>query len=189
MIPNQWYAILPSRAVKSNQLLAVKRLNLELVLFRSSGGKLGCIIDQCSHRGAALSKGKVKGDCIQCPFHGLEFDPDGRCTFVPANGKAFADDLSRFNVKEYVVREKNGIIYLWYGDPTRITDHLPFFDGDVDESYSFSEIEDHWNSHYSRSIENQLDVVHLPFVHHNTIGRGDKTLVNGPKVEFVPGAW
>ena len=30
-----------------------------------------------------------------------------------------------------------------------------------------------------RCIENQLDVVHLPFVHHNTIGKGNKTLVNG----------
>jgi hypothetical protein len=25
-------------------------------------------------------------------------------------------------------------------------------------------------------IENQLDVAHLPFVHHNTIGRGNRTL-------------
>ena len=35
-----------------------------------------------------------------------------------------------------------------------------------------------------RCIENQLDVVHLPFVHYNTIGRGNRTVVNGPKVEF-----
>ena len=40
---------------------------------------------------------------------------------------------------------------------------------------------------YSRCIENQLDVVHLPFVHHNTIGRGHKTLLNGPAVEFSDG--
>lgn len=37
--------------------------------------------------------------------------------------------------------------------------------------------------HYSRSIENQLDVVHLPFVHKTTIGRGNKTMVNGPVVK------
>lgn len=46
-------------------------------------------------------------------------------------------------------------------------------------------MEDQWHSHYSRCIENQLDVVHLPFIHHNTIGRGNTTLVNGPKVVFV----
>ncbi|WKY47402.1 aromatic ring-hydroxylating dioxygenase subunit alpha [Eubacteriaceae bacterium ES3] len=187
MIPNQWYAILPSRAVKAEQILAVKRLNLDLALFRNVGGELGCVVDQCSHRGAALSKGKVKGDCIQCPFHGLEFDHKGRCTCVPASGKASTEDLSRFNVIEYEVREKNDIIYLWFGEPDKMTDTLPFFGTDINDAYSFSEMEDHWNTHYSRSIENQLDVIHLPFVHHNTIGRGNKTLVNGPKVEFVPG--
>lgn len=187
MIKNQWYAILPSKAVKTNAIVSVKRLNRELALFRNSAGKIGCVVDQCTHRGAALSKGKLQGECIQCPFHGLEFDPKGRCAFVPANGRASTEDISRFNVKAYAVRERNGIIYLWNGEADQQTEELPFFDGDVDETYVYSEIEDHWQTHYSRCIENQLDVIHLPFVHHNTIGRGNKTLVNGPKIEFVPG--
>jgi len=187
MIPNQWYAILPSKTVKSGRIVAVKRLNLELALFRDHNGGLGCVVDQCTHRGAALSKGKLKGDCIQCPFHGLEFDRTGRCNFIPANGKASTADISRYNVRHYPVRESHGIIYLWYGDPDKATDELPFFDDHVNDSWPYSEMEDHWNSHYSRCIENQLDVVHLPFVHYNTIGRGNKTLVNGPKIEFVPG--
>ena len=187
MILNQWYAILPSKAVKTNQIVGVKRLNLDLAIFRNDKGEIGCVVDQCTHRGAALSKGKVKGECIKCPFHGLEFDKKGQCNFIPANGKASDADLSRYNVIHYAVRESNGIVYLWYGDLDKSTDEPPFFNKDVDASYVYSEIVDHWNSHYSRCIENQLDVVHLPFVHHNTIGRGNKTLVNGPKVEFVPG--
>lgn len=184
MIWNQWYAILPSKQVRKNQITAVKRLNMPLALFRNRRGQLGCVIDQCTHRGAALSKGKVKGDCIQCPFHGLAFDRHGRCRNVPANGKASLEDLSRFNVKHMPVKEKHGIIYLWYGDYARRTDSLPFFDDDIDSSFVYAESEDHWRAHYSRSIENQLDVIHLPFIHRNTIGRGNKTLVNGPKVVF-----
>ena len=150
MISNQWYAILPSKAVKKNQIVGVKRLNLELALFRTDKGELGCVVDQCTHRGAALSRGKVKGDCIQCPFHGLQFDQTGRCTFIPANGKASVQDVSRYNVKHYPVRESNDIIYFWYGDPEKITDGLSFFNEDINASYVYSEIEDHWNSHYSR---------------------------------------
>ena len=187
MITNQWYAILPSRAVKPNHIVGVKRLNLDLALFRNDKGEIGCVVDQCTHRGAALSKGRVQGECIQCPFHGLRFNKDGQCTFIPANGRASKADLSRYHVREYPVRESHGIIYLWYGDMEKVTGEPPFFTEDVDDSYAFSEMEDHWNSHYSRCIENQLDVVHLPFVHFNTIGRGNKTLVNGPKVEFVGG--
>ena len=46
---------------------------------------------------------------------------------------------------------------------------------------------DRWACHYSRAIENQLDVVHLPFVHRTTIGRGNQTLVHGPRSRLVLG--
>lgn len=187
MIFNQWYAILPSKVIKENRIIAVKRMNLDLALFRNAKGEIACVEDQCTHRGAALSKGKLIGDCIQCPFHGLEFDKNGKCTFIPANGKSSTADISRYNVRHYLVKESNGIVYVWFGDAEKATEQVPFFNDYVDDSYSFSEIEDHWNSHYSRCIENQLDVVHVPIVHYNTIGRGNKTLINGPKVEFENG--
>ena len=181
MIKNQWYAIAPSSIVKMGKISAIKRLGLDLALFRDTTNTLGCVVDQCTHRGAALSKGKVKDNHLQCPFHGLEFDHSGLCKLIPANGIASKEDLNRYNVKNYVVTEKHNIIYLWYGDGEPIGP-LPFFEDYIDDSFRYSEIEDHWNSHYSRCIENQLDVVHLPFVHYNTIGKGNKTVVNGPKV-------
>jgi phenylpropionate dioxygenase-like ring-hydroxylating dioxygenase large terminal subunit len=187
MIANHWYAILPSKAIKENRIIAVKRMNSDLALFRNAKGEIACVEDQCTHRGAVLSKGKLIGDCIQCPFHGLEFDKNGKCTFIPANCKSSTADISRFNVTHYPVKESNGIVYVWYGDADKATEQIPFFYDYIDDSYSYSEIEDHWNSHYSRCIENQLDVVHVPIVHYNTIGRGNKTLINGPKVEFENG--
>ncbi|MBN2558904.1 MAG: aromatic ring-hydroxylating dioxygenase subunit alpha [Clostridia bacterium] len=182
MIRNQWYAVLPSKAVKKGGILSARRLGIDLAFFRTEDGIPGCVADQCTHRGAALSKGKVKGGCIKCPFHGLEFETDGRCRFIPANGISSKEDISRYNVRHYPVREANGILCIWYGDNDLAAGEPPFFGGYIDDTYAYSEIEDHWNSHYSRSIENQLDVVHLPFVHYNTIGKGNKTLVNGPKV-------
>lgn len=67
MIKNQWYAILPSKRVKFGQIVAVKRMNLDLALVRNRNGNIGCVVDQCTHRGAPLSLGKIKDDCIQCP--------------------------------------------------------------------------------------------------------------------------
>lgn len=84
MIPNQWYAVLASKEVKSSGITSALRMNLQLAFFRTDGGTLGCVEGRCSHRRAALSGGKVKGNCLQCPFHGLEFLSDDRCRFVPA---------------------------------------------------------------------------------------------------------
>ena len=37
----------------------IDRLNLDLALYRDDKGALGCVVDQCSHRGAALSLEKM----------------------------------------------------------------------------------------------------------------------------------
>lgn len=183
MILNQWYAVLPSSHVQPGEILGVKRMNLKLAFFRDADGNLSCVEDQCSHRGALLSKGKVKGSCIECPFHGLQFSPEGVCTLAPSLGRNTKMDLSRFNVKQYFVKEELGIIFFWYGQG--IPDTSPrLMPEEVDKTMVYSEIQDHWKAFYSRCIENQLDVLHLPFVHHNTIGRGHKVIVNGPKIIF-----
>jgi len=61
----------------------------------------------------------------------------------------------------------------------------PAFFDDLKALDSWGTVVDPWDNHYTKVLENQLDVVHLPFVHHNTIGKGGKTLVEGPGLEWV----
>jgi phenylpropionate dioxygenase-like ring-hydroxylating dioxygenase large terminal subunit len=181
MIKNQWYAILESSEIKKGQPIGVTRMGEKLVAWRDSQGKVTLMADKCPHRGVALSIGEVKANCIQCPFHGFEYDISGACTLVPANGKN-AQPPRKLKVQTYPTDEAHGFIYIWWGQPQESYPPLPFFES-IDEKFVYSTVRDHWNTHYSRAIENQLDVVHLPFVHHNTIGRGNRTLVNGPLVQ------
>lgn len=180
MIPNRWYIVLESKAVKAGKLTGVTRLGEKVVFWRDDEGELSCAVDRCPHRGAALSAGKVVQGHIECPFHGFQFDTSGRCTLIPANGRA-SDIPKAFQVQTFPLREQHGFVYLWWGEPQEEYPPLPAFDFMTDPLFTHSIIRDHWKTHYSRVIENQLDVVHLPFVHHNTIGRGNRTLVNGPR--------
>src|SRR5512137_1126965 len=185
MIQNQWYAILESNEVKPGKPVGVTRMGEKRVLWRDLSGQVTCMTDLCPHRGVALSIGKLMGDCVECPFHGFQFDPSGRCTLIPANGKN-AVPPKAFQVKRvYPTREAHGFIYLWWGEPRETYPPLPWFDA-VDDTLPFVTVRDHWPTQYSRAIENQLDVVHVPFVHHNTIGRGNQTLVNGPRWTLEP---
>ncbi|MDD4692210.1 aromatic ring-hydroxylating oxygenase subunit alpha [Eubacterium aggregans] len=181
MIKNKWYAILSSREVKKGKLTGVKRLGEQLVFFRNTQGDIQCIADKCCHRGASIAAGWHCGDTVACPFHGIEYDGMGRVTKIPANGKN-TPVPDYYQVSAYPVQEAHDLIWLWYGDDEPTTFELPFFN--ELEGMTFSEIRDPWDTHYSRCIENQLDAVHVPFVHHNTIGRGNKTLVDGPKVIY-----
>lgn len=184
MIPKQWYAVLDSRQVKTGRPVGVTRMGEKLVFWRDQQGRVICQRDLCAHRGAALSKGKVLGDRIQCPFHGFEYDSSGRCQLIPAIGKT-APVPERFHVHTYPTHEAHEFIYIWWGDnPPEDLAPPPFFDN-IDDGFSYGRAYDPWKTHYSRAIENQLDVVHLPFVHYNTIGRGGRTLVDGPLTQWV----
>ena len=194
MIPNQWYIILSSDEVRKNKVLGVRRMGENLVVWRNPEGKVALFRDRCPHRGIKLSKGKVNGDHLQCPFHGFEYDLSGRCRLIPANGKA-ASVPDHIRAEALPVIEKHGFIYIWYSlvAPTdnRVAPapEVPWFT-DLDQGdpagrpdLLWKGFTDHWKAHYSRAIENQLDVVHVPFIHHTTIGRGIGPVVNGPYVE------
>jgi hypothetical protein len=60
MIPNQWYPILEARALGLRPL-RLRRAGHDFVLFRGSDGAPRLLLDRCSHRGAALSPGRVVG--------------------------------------------------------------------------------------------------------------------------------
>lgn len=183
MIPDQWYAILEASEVKTGRLLGVTRLGEKMVFWRDAQGRVACVSDRCPHRGVALSAGQVVGDCVECPFHGFQYDATGACRVLPANGLT-APIPKAMRVRAYPVREAHGFIWLWWGEPRDDLPPVSFFE-DLDDGFSYATYRDHWATHYSRAIENQLDVVHLPFVHKTTIGRGGKTVVDGPVAKLI----
>jgi phenylpropionate dioxygenase-like ring-hydroxylating dioxygenase large terminal subunit len=184
MIRNQWYVVLDSSEVKSGRPLGVLRMGEELVFWRDEQGQVACLRDLCAHRGAALSAGSVHDGCIACPFHGIRYDGQGRGRLIPANG-AHAPVPDRFRVQAYPTFEAHGFIWIWWGERSPEDLAPPPFFADIDDTFTYASVHDRWSAHYSRAIENQLDVVHLPFVHYNTIGRGNRTLVNGPVTEWI----
>ncbi len=184
MIRNQWYAVLDSREVGKGALTGVTRLGERLVFWRNENGEVICFKDKCVHRGASLAAGKHCGNSVECPFHGFRYDATGRVTLIPANGKASAVP-DYFRITTYPARESQGMVFIFWGTAEKPIEDVPRFD-DIEEGFSVETSVHHWPVHYSRAIENQLDLVHVPFVHYNTIGRGNQTLVNGP-VERVEG--
>jgi phenylpropionate dioxygenase-like ring-hydroxylating dioxygenase large terminal subunit len=92
---------------------------------------------------------------------------------------------ARFAVQSYRTYEAHDWIWMWWGEHPPADLAPPRFFDDITDDLVYGQVRDPWDAHYSRVIESQLDVVHLPFVHHNTIGRGCRTLVDGPGVRWV----
>jgi phenylpropionate dioxygenase-like ring-hydroxylating dioxygenase large terminal subunit len=185
MIRNQWYVILESKEVPTGKPVGVLRMGEALVLWRDRQGQLSCMLDLCPHRGVALSVGKLNDDHLICPFHGFEYDLAGEVRLVPANGRT-APLPKAMRVHTYPAREAHGFIYIWWGEPQQDYPPLPWFES-IDDDFTYATLRDTWAAHYSRVIENQLDAVHVPFIHRTTIGRGQRTVINGPISTLEPG--
>ncbi len=183
MIRNQWYVIMDSTEIKQGKPVGVTRLGEKLVLWRDSKGVLHCMGDQCPHMHAPLHKGKIDGDQIACPFHGFQYDESGQCAYLPAIGKNGKPPLF-LKATVYPTHETNGYVSIFWGDAGQNLESPKFFESLEDGGFHYTLFKDHWNTHYARMLENQLDVSHLAFVHHNTIGRGGKAVIEGPYTEL-----
>jgi phenylpropionate dioxygenase-like ring-hydroxylating dioxygenase large terminal subunit len=179
MFINFWYPVALATDLK-DQPLPVRMLGLDFAAFRDSRGQARVLANTCPHRGGALSGGKVKGDNLQCPYHGWQFDGSGQCQKIPSLGAA-ARIPARTRVDAYPVVEKYGIVFAFLGD-------LP-----EDERPPMLEVpefgKDGWRASwmnfrlpysYERSVENGIDPAHNEFVHptHGFSGENEEYKVN-----------
>jgi phenylpropionate dioxygenase-like ring-hydroxylating dioxygenase large terminal subunit len=80
---DRWYPILPSRFVGAGEMVAVRRLGVDWLLFRDAQGAIHMLEDRCPHRSAPLSVGQHLGDRVACRYHGVQVDGAGVVTSVP----------------------------------------------------------------------------------------------------------
>jgi phenylpropionate dioxygenase-like ring-hydroxylating dioxygenase large terminal subunit len=179
---NFWYPILEGRELQARPL-GVERLGQRLVLWRTANGQAHAHLERCPHLGAALSGGKIQADQLICPFHGFAFDGQGACRHIPAMGQA-GRIPGGMTLTGYPLREAHGFLWLWWGAAREEDGYpeLPFFPT-LASGWRYGTVIVDWPVHYTRAIENQLDVAHLPFIHRTTIGAGGRTFVDGPYVE------
>lgn len=163
MVPERWYAILESKRL-GKKPLGVKRLGESLVLWRNAAGEVVCMPDRCSHRGSVLSEGRVENSCLECPWHGFQFDDTGSCRLIPANGKGKPVPRA-FGLRTYVTREEHGFIWLWWGRRREALPELPWFaEVPATTANSHTTILE-WPVSFERVMESMLDMHHFPFLH------------------------
>lgn len=125
--PNGWYEVIPSKELRVGEAKAVSMLGLHLAVFRGENGK-ACVMDAyCPHLGANLGVGgQVRGNCIQCPFHGWTYDGEtGKCVRIPYTSKI----PSSAKTKVWPTIELYGIVFVWFDaegrDPYFFLEEVP----------------------------------------------------------------
>ena len=164
---NAWYPAAWDSEVEATKLL--KRVVLEeaIVFFRDEDGAARALADRCPHRYAPLSMGKIIDGAIECPYHGLRFNAEGRCVLNPQGDKA----PPNAQVDTYPVVERHRLIWIWMGAADRaapdLIPDLSFQDAEVAYTgQGYLKIA----TNYQLEIDNILDLSHVQFLHATTLG-------------------
>jgi len=173
---NAWYAACWADDLTPGEPLAKTILCDPVVLWRDAAGAPVALEDRCCHRHLPLSLGQIKGDTVQCGYHGLEFNAAGTCVAVPGQSKV----PPGAGVRSFPVCEKYSMIWIWPGDATCADEaeipELPWLDH-PDWVHTGGHL--HMKADYRLLVDNLLDLTHVSYIHKNTIA-GD------PKEALVP---
>jgi len=168
---NCWYAAAWDHELIDGKLLARTILEKPVLLYKGDSGRAVALDNRCCHRGAKLSNGRLEGDDVRCMYHGLKFDPTGKCIQIPGQ-----DNIPKnLGVRSYPVVERQHLIWIWMGeaakaDPSLITD-IPYL---VDPAWRGMPGYMHYNANYLLIVDNLSDFAHLAFVHTKTLGGSEE---------------
>lgn len=167
MFINFWYVAAKTSEVGfgAERPLKVRMLGHQFALWRDKAGTVHCISNTCTHRGGALADGRIRGDCVECPYHGWTFDSAGHCVRLPSLKPGTAIP-PRTQVDAYPVVEKYGLVHVFLGDLPE-AERPPVFPVPEYDSpdWRFVNLDLTWNVDYKRAIENTMDIGHNEFTH------------------------
>jgi nitrite reductase/ring-hydroxylating ferredoxin subunit len=164
--PTGWFQVGYSSELAPGEVRPVTYFDQNLVLFRTESGQAALLDAYCPHLGAHLGYGgTIKGECIECPFHGWQWNSDGSLAQIPyAPG-----ETRRVKIDRWPVREIDGLILTWYDafgrQPFWEWPSLPEFS---DEEHNYPITHDHVGIRKiitQSPTENTPDYYHFMWVH------------------------
>ncbi len=164
---NTWYVAAWDEEI-TREPKQIKVLGEAIVVYRTEAGKPVALIDACPHRKLPLSKGRVKGDQIECGYHGLTFDCSGSCVRVPGQDRIPAST----NIHSYPVESRYGLVWIWMGDPALAdTDKIFHIDHYDDPEWGINRGDAiPFPCNYLYITDNLLDPSHVAWVHQSSFG-------------------
>jgi vanillate O-demethylase monooxygenase subunit len=168
---NCWYVAAWDQDLIDGRMLARTILEKPLLIYRGDSGRVVALDDRCCHRAAPLSMGRLEGDCVRCMYHGMKFDPTGKCIEIPGQERI----PPKLGVRSYPVEERDHLVWIWMGDPALadpdlIIDYPPLRDPNWRGLPEYM----HYDANWMYIVDNLSDFAHLAFVHTNTLGGSEE---------------
>ncbi|MDB5363051.1 MAG: rieske (2Fe-2S) domain protein [Rhodospirillales bacterium] len=162
LLRRYWQPIAAASELEKPWTKKVRLLGEDLILFRDRQGRRGLIAEQCPHRRASFLHGIPTEDGIRCPYHGWEFDREGKCLSQP-NEPDNCTFREKMATDAYPVEELGGVLFAYLGPkPAPL---LPRFDGFVAEGSIRMMGRALLPINWLQIMENSVDPIHTEWLH------------------------
>jgi phenylpropionate dioxygenase-like ring-hydroxylating dioxygenase large terminal subunit len=145
-------------------------------------GQLVVLSDQCPHRLAPLSAGRVVGEELECAYHGWRFRADGRANCVPSAHEGAPVPSRAWAAKPWGVNERDGLVFVSVDEP--VVDlpvvEMPHPVDEITEVVHLGPYEGRYGA--ALLIDNQIDMTHFAFLHRGTFGSDEGARPGGYEV-------
>jgi phenylpropionate dioxygenase-like ring-hydroxylating dioxygenase large terminal subunit len=177
-----WYPVAFLDDLDPDRPSAFTLLEQDLVLWHDRAtSRWRAFADVCPHRLVPLSEGRLNGAGeLECPYHGWTFNGEGRCTAIPQAGDDQAIGL-RSHCRTYATAAAQGLLFVFSGEaeaaeavPLPLIPLPQLGDGPKAPWSDGWIVQDTFRDLPMDAVtllENVLDVSHVPFTHHATVGR------------------
>ena len=176
----QWYPVALLEDLDPAVPKAITILGKRLVVWKPRHKTTYSIfLDQCPHRLAPLSEGRIDetSDRLMCSYHGWEFDHVGHCQKIP---QANQPDLiekqgANFCATALPTQTKQDLLWVWLDPQTpdlAQQQPLPLSPNvDAEKGFVWSTYAREVDYDWATLVENIVDPSHVPFAHHGLQGR------------------
>jgi 3-ketosteroid 9alpha-monooxygenase subunit A len=175
MRPTGWFQIAWSEEIAPASVVPLRAFGRELIAVRAEDGHLAVLDAHCRHLGAHLGhEGRVVGSCVVCPYHGWEWDLEGRNARIP-----YQEQPSKARLGVWPIVEQHGLVFLWHDpdgaeprtgwelpDLFRAIPDLPGDEADYHPAYPHAVVDKPSEPIHPQLIqENAADSMHFRFTH------------------------
>jgi phenylpropionate dioxygenase-like ring-hydroxylating dioxygenase large terminal subunit len=173
----RWFPVAYLKDLDPHQPTSFTLLGQDLVLWwDGAADRWRAFADVCPHRLVPLSDGRLneRGE-LECPYHGWSFNGEGRCTAIPqadVDVAARACASPRSACRSYATASGQGLLFVFAGDPEQAAAApLPLVPVLEEPDWLVQDTFRDLPMDALTLLENVLDVSHVPFTHHRTVGR------------------
>lgn len=132
------------------------------VLFRNKEGRAVCLQDRCLHRHALLSEGRCREGNLSCPYHGWEYDSQGKVVSVPSEGPEFK---GTYQTKSFPCVEQEEVIWIYPSEDEPESGPTWNFPQMHHPEWAHYFMVTDFDNEVTNLAENFMDVPHTVFVH------------------------